>query len=233
MARRDESAAVTMRSRDACSSSLRSASSASDSCSAESSRTLCSASPSWRASSTRARSSSSLNAARVGHPAHHHAARAVRRGGRSGRPGGRPSGIRREQLGQPDRRPARAADAGPADDDALVLAELHPVRRPGRHAHRAGERAVGAGPDLGPAAGHGRVQRLGQLQQQFVHRHGAAHPRPEPGDHLVRPTAPGRPPPPRPRGPGGAAPGRRAARPRPPPPGWPSARCARARAARR
>ncbi len=62
IARRDVSAAFTMRRRDACSSRLRSASCSSDACSAESSRTLCNASPSCRASSTSARSSSVVNA---------------------------------------------------------------------------------------------------------------------------------------------------------------------------
>ena len=173
--RRSASPVATMRARDACSSSACGAARRGVACSAESSCTLCRARPTWRASSVSTRSSSSVKASPSRGPLEHDAGRAARPSGLIGATRSWWPAAPVEQRGQPHLDPGAAGHAGPG-------------RRPAARsvARCAAAAAAGRAPTRPARSGrplpvqisarrerHRLAQRLGQLQQQLVHRDGA------------------------------------------------------------
>jgi FtsX-like permease family len=91
-----------------------------------------------------------------------------------------------QQGGQPHRRPRRPGHAGPGDHRAFPVADEQRPRAGVRHGGGPLKDVPEAGVDLGGRQRHGLAQRLGELEQQFVHRDGARHPGAEGPQHLVR-----------------------------------------------
>ena len=182
--RRSASPLATMRARDWRSSSACLRSSSSVVCSAVSSRALCTARPTCRASSVSTRSSSSENASAV-------AARSAMispssspawlTGATLTWTWARPSSTR----GQPDRGPGVPGNPGPGHDSALPVRHHDRPRSGVGHRGDAFQHVSLTGVDLGAGQRHGLAQRLGELQQQLVHGDRPGQPRAEGAQGLV------------------------------------------------
>ena len=172
--------------RDARSSSAWRRTSSSDSCSAESSFTLCSASPTWRASSVSAWSSSSSNGIAPSGAAHDDQPEQLARVRRPARRASRGSRSVGDERRQPHLRPRGPGHAGARDDGLLLGAERRAARGPrsGTDTARSSRRRRRVHTSATSSV-HRLLQRLGELQQQLVERERARQAAAEGPQHLV------------------------------------------------